>query len=79
MEQEESIIFKGESFSEIVKIPENAGIRSADFEETMDKTDEGNFLLIDPPPYTAKHNYNGFVKYNEIYSAGMAKSGWQRL
>ncbi|GFZ86273.1 hypothetical protein RLOatenuis_6490 [Rickettsiales bacterium] len=67
------VIFKGGSFSEIVKILENAEIRSADFEETMDKTDEDNFLLIDPP-YTAKHNYNGFVKYNKIYSAGMAKS-----
>ena len=30
----------------------------------MDKAAYGDFVFLDPP-YTVKHNVNGFVKYNE--------------
>lgn len=41
----------------------HASIRVADFEETIDKAGEGDFIFVDPP-YTVMHNNNNFVKYN---------------
>ena len=41
-----------------------AEIRCSDFEDSIDMTDQGDFLFVDPP-YTANHNFNGFLKYNE--------------
>jgi len=41
----------------------DAQIRVADFEETIDKAREGDFLFVDPP-YTVMHNNNNFIKYN---------------
>lgn len=35
-----------------------------DFEVTIDRTGDGDFLFVDPP-YTVRHNFNGFIKYNE--------------
>lgn len=35
-----------------------------DFELTLSQSREGDFVFVDPP-YTVKHNHNGFVKYNE--------------
>lgn len=35
-----------------------------DFETTIDFAGEGDFVFVDPP-YTVKHNLNGFVKYND--------------
>lgn len=36
----------------------------SDFEKIIDKARKGDFAFVDPP-YTVKHNLNGFVKYNE--------------
>lgn len=43
---------------------ENAELRVSDFEPVIDNAMEGDFLFVDPP-YTTKHNLNGFVKYNQ--------------
>lgn len=37
---------------------------STDFEEIIDRAGIGDFVFVDPP-YTVKHNLNGFVRYNE--------------
>ena len=37
---------------------------SCDFESTVDMAKKGDFIFSDPP-YTVKHNMNGFIKYNE--------------
>ena len=42
----------------------SAEIRECDFEETIDRAGSGDFVFVDPP-YTVKHNLNGFVKYND--------------
>jgi len=42
----------------------DTNIVAADFEEIIDTLQEGDFLFADPP-YTVKHNLNGFLKYNE--------------
>ena len=36
----------------------------SDFEAIIDFAQEGDLVFADPP-YTVKHNNNGFVKYNE--------------
>lgn len=35
-----------------------------DFEKSITKAKKGDFIFADPP-YTVRHNFNGFVKYNE--------------
>ena len=40
-------------------------IRLADFEDLVDDAGTGDLIFADPP-YTVKHNLNGFVKYNEV-------------
>jgi DNA adenine methylase len=42
----------------------SATIRASDFESVIDEAGAGDFLFVDPP-YTVKHNNNGFVKYNQ--------------
>ncbi|MDT4863701.1 Modification methylase DpnIIA [compost metagenome] len=37
----------------------------SDFENLIAAAKEGDFVFADPP-YTVRHNYNGFIKYNEI-------------
>lgn len=41
-----------------------AKIQCCDFETTIDTATDGDFVFVDPP-YTVKHNENGFVKYND--------------
>lgn len=42
----------------------NSCLLTGDFETTIDLAEGGDLLFVDPP-YTVKHNLNGFVKYNE--------------
>ncbi|WP_218157120.1 Dam family site-specific DNA-(adenine-N6)-methyltransferase [Burkholderia sp. WP9] len=42
-----------------------AELRLADFAEVIDEAVAGDFVFADPP-YTVRHNNNGFIKYNEV-------------
>lgn len=46
------------------KLLHSAQIVKADFEESIYQAKGGDLLFVDPP-YTVKHNHNGFIKYNE--------------
>ncbi|MDP2386992.1 MAG: Dam family site-specific DNA-(adenine-N6)-methyltransferase [Bacteroidota bacterium] len=53
-----------DNFQELSLLLNTMSIESCDFQNTIDKARSGDFVFIDPP-YTVKHNLNGFVKYNE--------------
>ncbi len=59
-----TVLYEKEDFSKIAQILCKAKILHSDFEETIGMAQYGDFLFIDPP-YTVRHNVNGFVKYNE--------------
>lgn len=58
------VLSRDEDFIEASKRLAGADIRCGDFEVVIDEAKEGDFLFVDPP-YTVKHNVNGFIKYNE--------------
>jgi DNA adenine methylase len=59
-----NVLLESDNFEEISNLLKNAKISSSDFEEILDQTSSGDFVFVDPP-YTVKHNNNGFIKYNE--------------
>lgn len=50
-----------ESVSELLR---TACLSDGDFESQIDRASQGDFVFADPP-YTVRHQYNGFIKYNE--------------
>ena len=60
----DSVIFESDRFNEIAVLLANAEIRLSDFEALIDEAGKDDFIFADPP-YTVRHNLNGFVKYNE--------------
>lgn len=59
-----SVIFDYDNFEQISTLLKRASLEVCDFEVTINKAEENDFIFIDPP-YTVKHNLNGFLKYNE--------------
>jgi len=59
-----TVIFEDDDFEQLSIALQSATIRSCDFEITINGAEAGDFIFVDPP-YTVKHNLNGFVKYNE--------------
>lgn len=53
-----------EDFFRISIALSNVRLLCRDFEQTLSFAGEGDFVYIDPP-YTVKHNLNGFIKYND--------------
>jgi DNA adenine methylase len=60
----DSVILPTDNFEGISKLLRRADIRCTDFETIIDAAKEGDFVFADPP-YTVKHNNNGFRQYNE--------------
>lgn len=60
----DTVIFDDDDFYAVSAALAGAKITSSDFEKVIEQTRDGDFVFIDPP-YTVKHNGNGFVKYNE--------------
>jgi DNA adenine methylase len=59
-----SVLLETDDFAEIARSLQCAELIAGDFENLIDKATEGDLVFADPP-YTVRHNLNGFVKYNE--------------
>lgn len=59
-----TIVFPNDNFEEWSRALRSAELIVSDFESVIDNTEEGDFVFADPP-YTVRHNRNGFVKYNQ--------------
>jgi DNA adenine methylase len=58
------VILPTDNFARLKDILLRARILHSDFEAVIDSAEEGDFVFVDPP-YTVKHNLNGFIKYND--------------
>lgn len=58
------VVLDSDDFERASRILQNSEICSTDFGEVIRKCKQDDFLFVDPP-YTVKHNLNGFIKYNE--------------
>ncbi|MGM3274334.1 DNA adenine methylase [Ralstonia sp. 24A2] len=59
-----NVVLDTDDWSAAAEALRHAQLIHCDFEETIDRATRGDLLFVDPP-YTVKHNNNGFVKYNE--------------
>jgi DNA adenine methylase len=53
-----------DNFEGIAEQLENAKLIHSDFENTIDLAEKNDFMFVDPP-YITRHNFNGFIKYND--------------
>jgi DNA adenine methylase len=60
----ESILFDTDDFAAAARLLRRAELRVGDFEGLVDEAKENDLVFADPP-YTVRHNLNGFIKYNE--------------
>jgi len=59
-----TVILESDDFSALSYQLQSARIINSDFEILIETAQRGDLVFADPP-YTVKHNFNGFVKYNE--------------
>lgn len=57
-------LLDGDNFERLAQHFKGAEFISNDFEVVIDRAKSNDFIFVDPP-YTVKHNYNGFIGYNE--------------
>ena len=59
-----NVVLDTDNFEQVSKLLKGVTITNLDFEEIVNQAQKGDLIFADPP-YTVKHNFNGFVKYNE--------------
>ena len=59
-----TVVLPNDNFPLASRILSETALHHQDFEATLDLAREGDFVFVDPP-YTVKHNLNGFLKYND--------------
>lgn len=60
----QTVILQTDNFEGVASVLKRAELICGDFDLAMSEAGKNDFVFVDPP-YTVKHNYNGFVKYNE--------------
>ncbi len=58
------VILPNDDFGRVSSVLNDSQLCVSDFESTIDLAGEGDLVFADPP-YSAKGNQNGFVKYND--------------
>lgn len=61
----DKVVIESDDFEGISGLLQRAELVAGDFEGLVDRAKKGDFLFCDPP-YTVRHNFNGFRKYNEV-------------
>src|SRR5690606_6387695 len=59
-----NVVLDTDDFEAVAKLLSGAELICGDFDCVISRAGVNDFVFVDPP-YTVKHNYNGFVKYNE--------------
>lgn len=59
-----NVILSNDDFFATSRLLSGVEVLHQDFEATLDAACVGDFVFVDPP-YTVKHNLNGFLKYND--------------
>ena len=59
-----NVILESDNFEAVAALLKNVELQATDFEKIIDRAGQGDLIFVDPP-YTVKHNLNGFIKYNE--------------
>lgn len=54
-----------DNFAVVSERLQRAELRNNDFDEVVKEAGSGDLVYADPP-YTVRHNHNGFIKYNEV-------------
>lgn len=60
----DAVVLDTDNFEELSKALNGANIQVSDFEYLIDVSEKNDLVFADPP-YTVRHNLNGFIKYNE--------------
>jgi len=58
------VLLDTDDFEKISARLKKAELYCSDFEDQIRKAGEGDFIFADPP-YTVRHNFTGFIPYNE--------------
>lgn len=58
------VLLDSDDFSALAEQLKKATIQHGDFESAIDEAKSEDLVFVDPP-YTVKHNLNGFLKYND--------------
>jgi DNA adenine methylase len=59
-----NVVLPTDDFERVSNLLSCAELDSCDFEQSINRSGNGDLVFVDPP-YTVKHNNNGFIKYNE--------------
>ena len=59
-----AVSLESDDFGAVADLLKGAKLVHSDFERTIDRAKRQDFLFVDPP-YITRHNFNGFVKYND--------------
>lgn len=59
-----NVTLEKDNFEEISNSLSNVELLDSDFETVINRAKNNDFLFVDPP-YTVRHNNNGFISYNE--------------
>lgn len=60
----DSVLLDSDDFQLVAQSLRRARLEVCDFERAIDRAEQGDLIFADPP-YTVKHNNNGFIKYND--------------
>lgn len=60
----QTVLLDTDDFPSWSKALAGTRLECCDFEEAINEAIEGDFIFVDPP-YSVRHNMNGFVKYNQ--------------